>query len=119
MAETDRPSSPASAATTRASSMGLAVFLGVLASRRRAFWAGPATGSTTTGTSPLSPLHRARRLKPSRTSKVPSPRAATRSGKGESSLVSVLSPRKGASVVLSRSTGTHSTSVMGMVLGGE
>jgi len=101
-----------------ASSMGLAVFRGLFASKRRALIVGPSTGSTTTGTSPFSPLHRARRLKPSRTSKLPSFPRATRSGSGDSSLCSECSPRRGASVVRSRSTGTHSTSVMG-ILGGE
>ena len=69
IADTEYPSSAASENTIRASSMGLAVFEGVLAWRRRAFIAGPSTGSTTTGTSVRpSPLHKARRLKPSRTS---------------------------------------------------
>lgn len=69
MAGTEYSSSSASARTTRASSMGLAVFEGALAWRSRAFIAGPSTGSRTTGTSVRpSALHAARRLKPSRTS---------------------------------------------------
>jgi len=62
-------SSSRSDATTRASSIGLAVFPGEFAARSRAFRSIPDTSSTTTGISLRpSPFHRASRLKPSRTS---------------------------------------------------
>jgi hypothetical protein len=95
--------------------MGLAVLLGVLAQRILAFIAAPEMDSTTTEISFCpSPLHRARRLKPSITSKVPSPVVATRRGIGARSFWgSLRSPRRGASEVLRLWIGTANTPVTG------
>lgn len=110
MAVSESWSSSRREATTRASSIGLAVLAGVLASRRRAFMAARvSTASTTTGISPRpSARQRARRLNPSRTSNV-SPAAATRSGNVARSDRSVRSPRSGASEVRSRAISTSIT----------
>jgi len=83
----ERRSSSDREATTRASSIGLVVLGGELASRIRALEAKPLTGSRTTGTFCRPSLrHWARRLNPSRTSRAPPSVAATRRGSGERSL---------------------------------
>ncbi len=106
------PSSSTSEATTRASSMALAVFLGALAARRRALAVGRGASSMTTGTSARSD-HSARRLKPSMTSGRPSMRTA-RIGSGASSrAASVLFPRSSAKRVPSSSRRTQVTIASG------
>lgn len=107
------PSSSRSEATTRASSMALAVRRGSLAARRRALASWGETSSTTTGTSARS-AHSARRLKPSRTSRRPSMRTA-RIGSGERSrAASVRFPRSSAKRVPSSSRRTQVTIASGM-----
>jgi len=108
-------SSSASERTTRASSIGLSVRRGALASSSRALPTTPGASSTTTGTWVWpSRLQRAKRLNPSSTSQVPASVAATRNGNGASPLAaSVRGPRSGASVVARCAIGRSSTVLTG------
>jgi hypothetical protein len=109
------PSSSRSEATTRASSIGLAVFMGVFARRSRAFIEMlDSVSSTTTGTSSNpSACQRESRLNPSMTSKVPPPEGATRIGMGaRSERESLRAPLRSQSVVRSFSIATISTALM-------